>query len=277
MRIAVITDNTSDLPSEWIEEHQVTVIPTILVMGDKQFDEGKDISRQQFYEQLHTYNPPPTTASPAPAIFEHAYERLFSQGAEHILSLHVASTLSSVYSTAVMTAKQFGKRITVIDSGQVSLGLGFQVMAAVEAVVKGADLQGVLHTLENFIKRLRFIAMLDTLEQLKRSGRVSWVRASLGSLLQVKLFIEVVEGQVHWLGQTRTRGKGIQQLRQMLSDMDSLERLGIMHTNAEEEARQLLTEFSGLSALPPMMANVTAIIGTHVGAKALGFVAVLPE
>jgi DegV family protein with EDD domain len=277
MVIAVVTDSTSDLPVEWAKKNQVTIIPTILVMGDKQYADGKGITRQEFYEQLNKNNPPPTTASPAPATFQKVYEDLFSRGIDHIFSIHVASTLSSVYNTAAVTAKQFGQNISVIDSGQVSLGLGFQVMAAVEAINKGADIAGVFQAIENLVKRLRLFAMLDTLDQLQRSGRVSWMRASLGSLIQVKMFIQVIEGQVQRLGELRTRGKAIQRLRQMLADLGSLERLAILHTNAEAEAKSLLAEFSHVSSAPPLLANVTTVIGTHVGAHALGFAAVLPE
>lgn len=277
MRIAVVTDSTCDLPQDWVAEHPLTVIPTILVIGENQYRDGVDISRHDFYEQLPHLNPAPTTASPSPSAFLETYERYLGAGFDHVISIHVASTLSSIYNTAKIVAEHFVDKVTVIDSGQLSLGLGFQVMAAVEAAVNGLGIPETLAAIQNTAKRIRFMAMLDTLEQLKRSGRVSWMHAGLGALLKVKLFIEVIEGQVNRLGETRTRSKGIERLKQMLADLGPLERLAILHTNAEEDARAFLAEFVSFLPTPPLLANVNSVIGTHVGTKAVGFAAILAE
>ena len=117
--------------------------------------------------------------------------------------------------------------------------------------------------------------MLDTLEYLRRSGRVSWARASLISLLQIKPFIELRDGVVHRRGEVRTRKKGINRLLEMLRDLYPWERLAILHSNAEVEARQLLEDLHPDMPTQPLIVNVTTIIGTHVGPNGLGFVAVV--
>jgi DegV family protein with EDD domain len=171
-------------------------------------------------------------------------------------------------------AEEFGGRITVVDSGQVSLGLGFQAVAAAETAAGGADLEQTLAAITDTRARVRVFAMLDTLTQLKRSGRVSWAKASVGEILKVKLFIEVKDGEILSVGQTRTRKKGIAQLGQILKDLGRLERLAMLHTNAEEEARALLEDVSPVVATPPIFRNITTVVGTHVGVKALGIAAV---
>jgi DegV family protein with EDD domain len=114
--------------------------------------------------------------------------------------------------------------------------------------------------------------MLDTLEQLKRSGRVSWLKSSLGSLLKIKLFLEVQEGSVMRLGEARTRGKAIQRLHEMLSEIGPLEQLAVLHTNALEDANKIAETFISQVSSAPLIRNVTTVIGTHVGVNALGFV-----
>jgi DegV family protein with EDD domain len=162
----------------------------------------------------------------------------------------------------------------ITTSQQLTLGLGFQAIAAAEAASEGADLEHTLTVIEDTRDRVRVYAMLDTLTQLKRSGRVSWAQASLGELLKVKLFIEVKDGEIQKHSQTRTRKKGIAQLSQLLRDLGPLERLAMLHTNAEEEARAILNDVSPEVATPASFRNITTIVGTHVGINALGIAGV---
>jgi len=207
-------------------------------------------------------------------MFSKAYEETFNKGYDHIVSIHVASALSGVYNAAKVGAEEFGGRITVVDSGQVSLGLGFQAVAAAEVVAGGADVEQTLAAITDTRERVHVYAMMDTLTQLKRSGRVSWMKASVGEILKVKLFIEVKEGEILRLGQARTRKKGIAQLGQMLKDLGRLEKLAMLHTNAEEEARAILEDISPVVATQPIFRNITTVVGTHVGVNALGIAAV---
>jgi len=277
MGIALVTDSTSDLPPSLVERYSISVIPTILILGQDQYLDGKGITREEYYKRLPEYDPPPTTASAAPAAYSQIYENCLSHGADQVLSIHVASQLSSVYSTACLAAGNFHDRVKVMDSGQLSLGLGFQVLAAAEALEDGANLEEAIQTIRQIQKRIKVLAMLGTLEQLRRSGRVSSMRAGLGALLKVKLFLEVRSGEVLRIGEARTRNKGIAHFKLMLRRLGKLERLAMLHTNAEQEAQAILDEFSAGLEYPPLLANVTTIIGTHVGANALGFAAVLAE
>jgi DegV family protein with EDD domain len=200
---------------------------------------------------------------------------LFENGAEHILSVHVSRKLSGFYNTALLAAQSFPGKVTVIDSEQLSLGLGFQVVAATEAIAKGADLAQTLKAIEETRKHIKVVAMLDTMEQLHRSGRVSWATAGLGSLFKLKVFVEVKDGEVLRIGQARTRRSAIERLRNMVMDFSAVERIAILHTNALQDARELLDSLGLTLKAPPLLLNVTPAIGNHIGVNALGFAAVL--
>jgi len=274
MSIAIVTDSTSDISSQLAYENDIHVVPAVLIMDGRSLEDGQGISREEFYRQLPLMKTLPTTAAPASGAFQRLYESLFEQGIDQIISIHVSSLLSGMYNAVVVAAKAFGKRVLVVDSGQVTLGLGFQAIAAAEAVKAGHSLENILKVIEETRRRIHLVAMLDTLEYVRRSGRVSWARYGLGTLLQLKSFVGVKDGTVVRMGETRTRSKGIERLYDLLTDLGPLERLAILHTNAEADAVQMFERFKSFVSRVPLIINVTSIIGTHVGPSGLGFVAV---
>jgi DegV family protein with EDD domain len=274
MSIAIVTDSTCDLPTEAAEKHQIHVVSNILVIDGQSLEDGKGISRKEFYERLPHMKTVPTTASASAGTFQMLYERLFQKGVQQIISVHAPSALSGIFNAASLAAQSFDSKIEVVDSGQVSLGLGFQAIAAAEAASKGLPLEDILAEIKAIRNRVHVVAMLDTLEYVRRSGRVSWARARLGSLLDIKPFLELREGKVLNLGEARTRFKGKNRLLKMLQDLGPLDRLAILHTNAEKEANQFLQLLKVELHSTPFLVNVTTVIGTHVGPNGLGFVAV---
>jgi len=240
MSTAIVTDSTADIPKDLVINQSINVIPAILIFDGKSLEDGSGITRRQFYEQLPEMKIPPTTATPSAGSFHEVYERLLREGYESIFSIHVSSSLSGIFSTAQLAAKDFNDRVTVVDSGQLTLGLGFQVLAAAEAASSGCDPVQIKSIIEDVRERIRVIAMLDTLEYVHRSGRVSWARARIGSFFRIKPFLEVKDGQVYSRGQARTRKKGIEQLLTMFQKFGPVEKLAVLHTNAKKEAQQLL-------------------------------------
>ena len=275
MKIAIVTDSTADIPIDISQQHNVEVIPAIIVMEDKSFEDGKGLSRQEFYEKMPTLDKLPTTATPSSGTFHKVYQKLFLNGAQAILSLHVASQLSGIYNTAKIAAQTFGGRIHVVDSRSISMGLGYQVITAAEEAAKNLTPEVIIEKINLVQKKIRLIAMLDTLENIRRSGRVSWATARIGSLLRIKLFVEVKDGVVLNLGQARTRRKGIEHLKQLIQELGVVERLAILHSNAEADAQQMLSELDLDLPKLPYVVNITPVIGTHVGANGLGVAAVL--
>ena len=275
MRIGIVTDSTADIPPELVKQYQIRVVPAIIVMDGESFTDGEDISRQEFYERLPHLRTPATTATPSTGVFQEIYAKLFQEGAQAIFSLHVASQLSGIFDTAKIAAQSFGERVYVLDSTSLSMGIGFQVLAAAQAAAQELSVENILDHLQNFQKKIRVLAMLDTLEYIRRSGRVSWATARIGALLRVKLFVEISEGKVLNMGQARTRNKAIEHFKTMIHKLGPLEELAIMHTNAEADAHKLLADLALNLPSPIHVLNATPVIGTHVGPNGLGIAAVL--
>jgi len=269
MKIAIVTDSTSDIPEHLAGKYNIKIIPNIVVIEGQSLEDGKGISREEFYERLPKLSKLPTTATASAGSYQELYENLLKEGFEHILSIHPPIKLSGIFNAASSAAQSFGNKVEVFDSGFVSFGLGVQVVMAAEEASKGSTLERVKSILEDVKRRTRVIAMLDTLDYIRRSGRVSWARASLGSLLQIKPFVEIRDGEVKRFGEVRTRLKGITRLIE-LANSQALERLAVLHSNAEIDARKILDSLIKKPAIAPLIINVTTIIGTHTGPNAVG-------
>ncbi|OQY28460.1 MAG: hypothetical protein B6I38_09135 [Anaerolineaceae bacterium 4572_5.1] len=274
MKTAIVTDSTSDIPQHLLEKYNIFQIPAVLIVEGKAMLDGEGITRSEFYNRLPTMKTNPTTAAPSTGSFQQLYRSIFQQGFTEIISIHVSSKLSGIYNIARITAQEFKDKIKVIDSQQLSLGIGFQVIAAAKASEQASSEQ-IIERIKNVRKRLKIIACLDTLEFIHRSGRVSWAKARLGGLLNLKPFLEIKNGEVLALGSSRSRQKGIQRMSDMLHNLGHLEYLAILHTNAKEDAKQFLANYALPAPENTLLINVTTIIGTHVGPNGLGFAAVV--
>lgn len=273
-KVRVVTDSTADIPPDVAAAYGIFVVPVVVIMEGTEYLDDQGLSRAEFYHRLPEMNPLPTTAAPSAGVFAEAYRNALAE-ADAVVGIFLASTLSSIYQNARLAAEMVGERVHVVDSGQLTLGLGFQVMAAAQVAAEGGDVAAVLAAAAAVRERVRLIAMLDTLEFLRRSGRVSWAKARLGSLLRIKPFLEVRHGEVISLPAVRTRSKGLAHLAERLQALGPLEYLAVLHTGASEDAHALL-EFADTSALkrPPLDVFVTTVIGTHVGPQGVGFVGV---
>ncbi len=274
MKIGFVTDSTADIPADLASSHGIEIVPAMVNIGGNSYTDGIEISREKFYSYLPNLNPPPTTSSPSVGSFQECYEKILRAGADFIVSIHPPNELSGIFNAARLAAEAFGQRVKVLDSGQVSLGLGFQVILAAEAAARGAILEEVTALVESVRQRVRLAALLDTIEYIHRSGRVSWAVAKIGGLFHLQPLVELRYGIVHRLGQARTRIQGIEHLMEALNSWGPLERLAVLHTNAESAACQLLEEVKSRVAIQPLVINVTTVIGTHVGPNGLGFAAV---
>ena len=216
MKIGIVTDSTSDLPGSIIEQHELEVIPCILVMDGREYRDGIDITREEFYKRLPTLaaSVPITTAAPSIGEFASRYNTLLGRGCDQILSIHAAGALTSIIDSARQAARDFEDRITVIDSTSLTLGLGFQVLAAAEAAELG--LQAALDAVDSTRRRLDIYAALSTMENLKRSGRVPGVVAALGSLLSIKPLIRLRDSEVKAISAVRTSSQGTEKILDLL-------------------------------------------------------------
>lgn len=272
MVIRIVTDSTCDLPPEMIDRYGINVVPLYINIGDLEYLDGIDITRQDFYTKLPTLPTHPTTAVPSPQKFQAIYDSLAEEGATHILSIHISEALSAVVNIAQVAAQEFTSTlVTVFDSRQLSLGTGFLVEAAAKLAEAGHSVEHILHLLEDQIKRTHVFAALDTLEFLKRSGRMNRFVANIGTLLQLKPILTMYDGNPG-NEQVRTRQRALKRLDEMLHEKGTLERVAILHANAPDrvsELRDLLS--SHHLPVEPIVADITPVIGAHIGPGAFGF------
>ncbi|MBI3173691.1 MAG: DegV family protein [Chloroflexi bacterium] len=276
MKLGIVTDSTCDLPAALVEQHGLEVIPSILVLDGKEYIDGQTITRDEFYRRLPALRTPPTTAAPAMGEYSSRYESLLSHGCEHVISIHAAGKLTSIVDTARLAARDFEGRVTCVDSGSLSLGVGFQVLAAAEAAEMG--LQAALAAIESAQKRLKVNAALDTMEYLRRSGRVPGAVAALGGLLSIKPLVDLTDGVVKAIAAVRTTHQANDRLLNFLLECGPLERLAVLHSGLESRAREFLNVLmqKASQSVPRdiLLVNVTTVIGTHVGPHGLGFAAI---
>lgn len=278
MKIGIVTDSTSDLPGDLAQRFGVEVVPTILVVEGKQYADGKDLSRGDFYARLPAMRTFPTTAAPSIGEFSARYQKLLQAGCDFVLSIHAASQLTAVCDIARQAADDFPGRVAIVDSGSLSLGLGFQALAAAEAAESGADVETAIASIADVRRRLRVFAALDTMDYLRRSGRVPAAVTLLGGMLSIKPLIELTDGLLKPAGATRTTRQADERMAALLKAGLPIERLAILHTGAESRARGFLSRLMEecRRELPReiLVVNVATVIGAHVGPNGLGFAAV---
>lgn len=276
MKIGIVTDSTCDIPKYLIDQYELEVVPSILIIDGKEYADGISISREDFYKRLPTLQTQPTTAAPSIGEFSTRYDSLLARGCDHILSIHAAGSLTTIINSARQAAHDFPNKITIVDSLSLSLGLGFQVLAAAEAAEFG--LQAALNAIETTRKHLHVFAALDTMENLRRSGRVPAAVTILGGMLNIKPLIELTNGEVKAIGAVRTTKQANARMLKFLLEGGALERLAILHTGAESRAKEFLNVVmqQASQSVPRdiLMVNVTTVIGTHVGPNGLGFASV---
>ena len=275
MDIRIITDSTCDLPQQTVREHNIEVIPLLINQGGSSFLDGVNLTREEFYQRLPGFKPAPQTAAPGPEVFRQAFEKLADEGAKFILSIHISEKLSATVNSARTAAEQF-KRIpvTVLDSGQLSLGLGFIVEQAAQMGKRGQQVEEIVADLQETMKRTYVFASLKTLEYLRRSGRMHFALARLGEILQIKPLLHMNQGNptAH---RARTQSRATERLLEWLREYAPYERLAIVHAGVQSEAEAMLErikEFLPEKEIP--IVQITPVLGSHLGIGALGFACV---
>jgi DegV family protein with EDD domain len=272
MTIKIVTDSTCDLPQEVIQSLGITVVPLFINIDEKGYLDGVEITREEFYTNLPDYPVHPTTGTPGIDAFTQAFQRLQDEGAAEILSIHISKSLSATVDVAYSAASDF-KSIPVIvrDSDQLSLGTGFQVELAAQMAMDGKSMEEIQVVLDELIPRTFVTAALDTLDYLRRSGRMNAFLTGIGSLLQLKPILTMKNGQP---GSTRVRTarKAETRLVEMLKEHQPIERFALLHTNAAEKAEAFRLRVAKL--LPDTefySVDITPVIGAHLGPGAVGY------
>lgn len=276
MTIKIVTDSTCDLPPEIIEELDISVVPCYINFPEKSYLDGVEISRQEFYEKLPNYDPPPTTSAPAIGSFIKVYNDLIEKGASGILSIHISTVLSGIYNVAVLASEAIEKAVVkTYDAGQLSLGTGLVVESVARAAKAGGSLESLLQLAKDISSRTFTFAAVDTLKYLQRSGRVSHVKATLGSLLQIKPILQMHQSKIE-MGAARTLKGSMDHLLKILKSHGPFEKIGLVHTNAIERTEELLKMAAPLlpESIDHYTVDVTPVLGSHLGPGMFGFVVV---
>ena len=279
METRIVTDSTCDLPKHLVDQYGITVIPLHIQQGENTYLDGVNLTREQFYEQLPSFKPSPTTAAPGPDIFKQAWDKLADGGAKAILSIHISESLSATINSARIAAEQFTRiPVTVLDSSQLSLGMGFIVEKAAQMSQAGKRMEEIISSLGGVMKRTYVFASLHTLEYLRRSGRMHFALARFGELLQIKPLLHMNQGKptAH---RVRTQPRATERLLDWLKEYAPFECLAIVHAGVPEEAKALLEHIRDFlpSGGDVPIVQITPVLGAHLGIGALGFACISKE
>ena len=275
-RVAIVTDSASDFDPARAASLGIAVVPLLVTFGNDTYEAGVNMSTDQFWGLMTAPDAPfPKTAACSPGTFQSAYQKAFDEGADSIVSIHVADTLSGTIKAAQVARATFPDRdIHVVDSNGASMGEGVLAELGVKMANEGATAAQIAETLTRRREDIGIYLALDTLEYLKRGGRISGAQAAIGTLLSVKPIIEVKDGKVETADRVRTRGKARERLIELLTQRP-IERLSVLHTTnaGVEEFAAELTKRAGLDASQVTIDIVGPSVGPHLGTGCVGGVA----
>jgi DegV family protein with EDD domain len=271
MAVRVVTDSACDLPDELIENLGIAVVPLTIRFGREELVDRKELSTDEFWRRLEASDVLPETSAPSAGAFEETFRRLAGDGATGIVCINLSSKLSATMQAAQVAAQsvQDACPIEVIDSLQVSMGLGNLCITAAERGVDGDSLEAIVADVMDRRNRTKLFGTLDTLEYLKRGGRVGNARALLGSMLAIKPVVEVLDGQVEEAGKVRTRSKALRLLVDKVKE-GPFENLAVLEGNAPD-IDELLDQLEPLSPRDEIViGQIGPVIGTHAGPGVIG-------
>ncbi len=273
MAIRIVTDSTADLPPETAAQLGITVVPLNVHFGEETYLDGVDILHDEFFQRLAAARQLPTTSQPSPGKFMEVYGPMAEAG-DQVVSIHISDKLSGTLNSARQAKEQMeGASIQIIDSKQATLGNGLVVMAAAKAAQQGASLEAVLDETNRAIEQVQLFGLLDTLEYLRRGGRIGKVRGFIGTLLKVRPIITVRDGVVQSTTSVRSRSHGIQYMVTLAEERAPLKQAAVMHSSTDEEAEELAERIRPLVADGQVLqGRLGPVVGTHAGPGVIGIV-----
>ncbi|MCU1369682.1 MAG: hypothetical protein JWO77_876 [Ilumatobacteraceae bacterium] len=273
MPVKIVTDSAADLPDGQAAAHDIRVVPLTIRFGDDEYTDGVDLTPQAFYDKMAELDVLPATAAPAPGAFEAAFREAAADG-DPVVCINLSSALSATMQSAQTAAKAVADEIdiTVIDSKSITAGLGMQLLAAAELAEQGGTPQDIEALIADLSSRTHVFGALDTLENLKKGGRIGGAQAMLGSILSIKPIIDISTGEVTEAAKQRTRKKSMTWLRDKVLAVPGVEKVAVCHGCSPdiEELYELLRPHFSEDQLTTW--TIGPVIGAHGGPRMVGLV-----
>lgn len=273
-RIGVVTDSTSDVPPDLAAELGISVVPAQVIFGETTYQDGVDLSAQSFYDKMAQSPELPRTSQPPVQAFVETYRRLLDrEGCQAIFSIHLARTLSGTLNAAWAAAQSLPdpSRIEIVDSGQVSMALGWAVVTAARVAKSGATRAQVGAAVQRALPRLRTVAMIDTLENLYKGGRIRLFSAALGTVLQIKPLVSLQAGEISVWSKVRTRSRALNALVARIQEFGPVEEIAVLHAGVPDLVQVLAGRLR--ETLPGQEMRVMpagSALVSHLGLGAVG-------
>lgn len=273
-QVRIATDSTADIPASYLSELEIAVVPVQIIWGQEVYLDGVDLSPLVFYEKLARNSGIPRTSQPPVSRFVETYRQLLEAGeGATVVSIHLAGNLSGTLNAAWAAAQTLPEpsRVEVVDSGQVSMGMGWAVIEAAKLARAGATQGEISRAVRAILPRLRTLAMIDTLDYLYKGGRISQVTAALGTALQLKPLISIQTGHVEIVAKARTRLRALKRLESMVRDWGPLAEVVVLHTGAARLAEDLAGRLWDLAPDRQIAVEPAgSALATHLGLGAVG-------
>lgn len=275
-KVAIVTDSTAYIPNDLREHYAVTVVPQVLIWGEKTYEDGVDIQPNAFYQQLATAKVMPTTSQVSVPNMKNAFSVLLEQGYD-VLGIFISSKLSGTIQSAIQGRELLEKdkdHVEIVDSQTTAMAMGFQALAVARAASQGASLAECKALAEKSRVHTGVYFVVDTLEFLHRGGRIGGAQRLLGTALNLKPILTVAEGKVEAVERVRTKTKAIERLIEIITEKTAGQspiRIASLHANAEPEAREMLGKLQQrLQPIETIPSTVSPVIGTHIGPGTVG-------
>ena len=276
--IKIVTDSTCDLPFEYFQEYDISVVPINIQFGTETFRDGIDIDREAFYQKIDDLGKLPSTSQPSSGQFAEHYRRLAAEGAEDILSLHVTAKLSGTYQSADLAREMVADQVRVhpFDSACGSAGLGFMAVEAVRMARAGKGVAEILARMAVIRERMNLVLSIKDLRFAQMSGRVGRLQGSLASLLNIKPIVQLENGAIDVVEKVRSQSRAISRLIKMISDQVGAApvNLAVVHADAPSEGQTLMEQAAHyFTCRESFLVNLTTSLLVHFGPGTLGLIA----
>ena len=275
-KIALVTDSTAWIPRDLLTQYNITVAPQVLIWGDQTFNDGVDIQPQEFYARIKTAKVMPTTSQVPIPTMQSIFSGLLDKGFD-VLGIFISSKLSGTIQSAIQgreALSQGKERVHVVDSLSTAMAMGFQVLSAARAVADGANMADAKAVVEKARVNSGVYFAVDTLEFLHRGGRIGGAQRLIGTALNMKPVLAVLDGRVEAVERIRTKGKAQERLIELVNEQvkgKSNIRIATLHANAEAEAKSLLEKVTQQTgAVESILTEVSPVVGTHAGPGTVG-------